>query len=445
MNKMFAVFKREYLQAVRKKSFIIMTVLLPLLMTAMMLIPGLMMERGMGMKKIAVLDGTGKLRDAFSRPNERPKPGTPKEEARKAMRGNRGPNIPTQLQLEYVDQTGADVAKAAEPYLNRLARSKDDASKLDGVFTIPSNAIETADSQLRYYSRSSTDIMTQERLSRLANRKIQRLRLSANGIEPEMVEDLMQELPIESVQLSRTGEKKTGGELNFILGFLLAAMLLMPTLIYGTETMRGIIQEKNDRVVEVLISSIKPMQLLSGKILGNAAVGLTQIFAWLVMGGIGASFVGAIAAGAGINVSQFFRPMVFVYFFLFFILAYLTFVCVYSIAGAVCNSEKEAQQFIMPVMLLMMMPWILAMPIIMNPDSPIAVGFSLSPVFGPMTMFMRTLATEPPAWHIALTVVISIGTIAGLLWITGKIFRVGILSYGKRPTIPELWRWLKVA
>jgi ABC-2 type transport system permease protein len=137
--------------------------------------------------------------------------------------------------------------------------------------------------------------------------------------------------------------------------------------------MRGIVQEKTDRVVEVLVSSVTPMELLTGKILGIAAVGLTQIFVWLTMIGLVGAY-GAAGARGGHQPAAVRPPSVFVYFFLFFILAYLTYVCVYAIAGAVCNSEKEAQQFIMPIMMLMMMPWFLMMPIIMSPDAPFAVA-----------------------------------------------------------------------
>ncbi|HEX6158636.1 MAG TPA: ABC transporter permease, partial [Thermoanaerobaculia bacterium] len=245
--------------------------------------------------------------------------------------------------------------------------------------------------------------------------------------------------------ISKSGEQKTGGEANLLFGFIFAALLVLPSFIYGNETMRGIVQEKSERVVEVLISSVTPMQLLMGKILGVAAVGLTQIAAWLAMAAIGGAYVAAGAIVSGVNVSQFIKPSIFIFFFVFFILAYLTYVCVYAIAGAISNSEKEAQQFVAPISLVMMAPWFLMAPIIMNPDSSVAVGFSLAPVFGPVTMFVRTLVAEPPLWHIATSIGVSVLTILALMWVTAKIFRVGILSYGKRPTLPELWRWLKVA
>lgn len=444
MRKMFAVMKREYLQAVRKKTFIIMTILFPFLMAGIMVLPALVMSKGMGKKRIAVLDGTGKLESAFARPNEKEKV-DPKEEARKAIEGNSRRQLPQQITIEYVGKPGASLDAESKAYLKRLTRDDDAADKLEGVFVVPAAAVSDQATQLTYYSRSATDLITQERVARLANKSLQSLRLSANGVKPDLVENLMRDIPVEAVQISRSGEKKTGGELNFIVAFIFGALLILPSFVYGQETMRGIVQEKTERVVEVLVSSVTPMELLTGKILGVAAVGLTQIFVWLSMIAAFAAFGAATMAVAGVNLSQFIRPVVFVYFFVFFVLAYLTYVCVYAIAGAVCNSEKEAQQFVMPIMMLMMMPWFLMMPIVMNPDAPFAVGFSLSPVFGPITMFVRTLVTEPPMWHVAASIAISLATILVFFWVTAKIFRIGILSYGKRPTIPELIKWVRVA
>jgi ABC-2 type transport system permease protein len=425
-----------------------MTLLFPFLLVGIMILPGLMMAKGMGKKRIAVLDGTGKLQEAFANANaKQPEEKIDaKKEAQKAIEGGgRRRGLPSQFTIEYVNRANADVEKEAKPYLDRLTRDDDATDKLEGVFMIPSKALVDEKTQLTYYSRAATDFMTQERLGRLANRSLQSLRMTANGVNPELVEKLLQDLPVDAVQLSRTGEKKSGGELNFLFAFILGALLILPSFVYGQETMRGIVQEKTDRVVEVLVSSVTPMELLTGKILGIAAVGMTQIFVWLSFVGLAGAYGATLMSAADINLAQFVRPSVFGYFFLFFILAYLTYVCVYAIAGAVCNSDKEAQQFVMPIMLLMMMPWFLMMPIIMNPDAPFAVAFSLSPVFGPITMFVRTTVTEPPMWHLLVSIAVSLGTILVFFWITAKIFRVGILSYGKRPTIPELWKWIKVA
>jgi ABC-2 type transport system permease protein len=445
MNKMFAVLKREYLQTVRKKSFIIMTLIFPFLMSGLMVVPGVLMAKGMGQKRIAVLDGTGKLRDAFAKPNEIEKQ-DPRKQAQDALSGRgRGPQLPAELRVEYVDLSGKDLEAAKKSYFERLARDKDAPDKLEGVFAVPAAVATSEDAQFTYYSRASTELMIQERMARLANNALQRFRLAENGMNPQLIDQLTRDVEVGGVQLSRSGEQKKGGELNFIVAFLFGALVVLPTLIYGQDIMRGIVQEKADRVVEVLISSMSPRDLLTGKILGLALVGLTQLTVWAVMLFLVGAYGAAVMTVADINIAQFVRPMVFVYFFVFYLLAYLTYVCVYAIAGAACNTEREAQQFIGPVMIVMLMPWILMMPIVLNPDAPFAVAFSLAPVFGPMTMFVRALVSEPPVWHVLLSIAVSILTILGFFWVTAKIFRVGILSYGKRPTISELWRWVKVA
>jgi ABC-2 type transport system permease protein len=441
MNKMFAVVKREYLQAVRRKMFIFMTLFFPILMAAIIVLPGLMIAKGLGDKKVAVIDGTGGLRSAFS---HHLAPAAP--DPKKALSGGNRGELPQSLDVEYADAHGLrDLNTAARPYLDRLNADKSSGQRLDAVLVIPSNAFAGNNAKMTFYSRSSTDLFSEERLGSIANRAIQRQRLSARGLDTAAVDTLTREVPTDSVQLSKSGEQKKGGEANFIIGFIFAFLLIMPSFIYGLETMRGIVQEKSERIVEVLVSSMSPRELLTGKILGVAGVGLTQVGVWLVAIAAAGTFGAANAMAAGVNVTQFLRPMVFVYFALFFILGYLTFVCVYAIAGAACNTDREAQQLVAPIQMVMMLPLYVMLPIITNPDSTFSVALSLMPVYGPMTMFVRTLVSEPPVWHVLLSIAISIVTILGFFYVTAKIFRVGILSYGKRPTIPELWRWLKVA
>jgi ABC-2 type transport system permease protein len=441
MNKMFAIIKREYLQAVRRKMFIFMTLFFPVLMAALIIVPSLIVARGLGGKKVAVVDATGALRSSFSHHIE---PEVP--DPKKALSGRNRGEVPQSLDVEYVDaHEQSHLDAATHPYLDRLYLDKDSGNRLDAVLLIPANAFAGNDAKMTYYSRSSADLISLERLGSIANRAIQRQRLAARGIDPAVVDTLTREIPIDSVQLSRSGEQKKGNEANFIIGFIFAGLLIIPSFIYGMETMRGIVQEKSERIVEVLISSMSPRQLLTGKILGVAAVGLTQVTVWLIIIAAAGTFGAASARMAGFDISQFLRPMIYVYFTLFFILGYLTFVCVYAIAGAACNTDKEAQQLVAPLQMLMMVPWFVMFAIITNPDSSFAVALSLAPVYGPLTMFARTLVSEPPVWHIVVSVAVSLVTICVFFYVTAKVFRVGILSYGKRPTIPELWRWIKVA
>lgn len=442
MSKTFAVLKREYLQAVRKKSFIILTLLMPVLFGALIFIPALLMARTYERKTVVVVDGTGRLEAAITGAREElltEEGGTTNELEEAAAQ--------TQLfDARYVDARGADVREVAEPYiLSMRAKNVPDEEKADAVLTVPSGAFESSEDPMVYYSRASTDLIARERLGRLVNNEIQKARLIESGVPADQVDALLARVPLDGMQVTRSGEEKKGGELDFIVAFMFAGLLLIPTLVYGTEVMRSVLQEKTDRVVEILISSMKPMQLLTGKIVGLASVGLTQLLIWVSIAALLAVYAGGMMATADLNILRFLRPEIFVYFFLFFMLAYLTYVCVYAIGGAVCNSEKEAQQVVMPVMMLLMVPWFLMMPIIMNPDSKMSVGLSLFPLFAPITMFVRILVSEPPLWQIALAIALSLATIYALFWVTAKVFRVGILSYGKRPTIPELIRWLRVA
>lgn len=452
MAKMLAVFKREYVQAVRKKSFLIMTILGPFLMAGITFIPAAVAMKGIGEKKIAVLDGTSRLQAAVEKPVD---PGEKAEEAPdplgdpdvpKQMRRNRNSPI-GRLRFEYVPVAdGKDLKAEAAPYLVRLrGENVPKGEKLDGVLLIPASTLGDASEKLTYFSRSSTELMVQERLARLVGRTASRIRLVERGLDPAEIDELLKEVRVESVQVTKSGEEKKGGEMNFLAGFVFVALLFIPILIYGQEVMRGIIQEKSDRIVEILISSMSPLELLSGKIFGMAAVGLTQMAIWAVMAGALAVYAGAMAAMAGFNLSQFFRPVMAFYFILFYLLGYLLYVCVYAVGGAVVNTEKEAQNFLGPIVMILMVPWFLLMPIVMNPESTMAVVFSLIPIYTPITMFVRVLVSDPPMWQVGLSIALSIGTIYGMFWLTAKIFRVGILSYGKRPTIPELWRWLKVA
>jgi ABC-2 type transport system permease protein len=443
MTRAFPVLKREYLEVVRKKSFIILTLLLPFLMAAMMFVPALLTVRGVGARTIAVIDGTGRLASAFEGEPEPPLPDMLPKHVREAARS--APRPEGRLRFDYVAAAG-DVKAAAQPFLDQLQRGEKQRERpLDGVVVIPAGVFDDPEQALTYYSRSSADFMTQERLGAIVNRAVTHRRLAERGIAPAEADRLLRRVRVEGVKLSRSGEQSAGGELNFVIGLFFMIMLMLPTFAYGQEVMRGIVQEKTERVVEILVSSLSPMSLLSGKILGLAAVGLTQVAVWFGLAAFAGLYVGAAATAVGVDLLGFLTARVVLSFLVFYVLGYLMFVCVYAVGGAVSNSEKEAQQFMAPIMIVTMIPWFLAMPILQSPDSRLAVGLSLVPFFAPFAMFMRILVGEPPLWQVALAVVLAGAMIVGLFWATAKIFRVGILSYGKRPTVAELWRWLKVA
>jgi ABC-2 type transport system permease protein len=443
VRKLYTVFKREYLQTVRKKSFAIMTVLFPFLLATLMIVPAFLATRSFSAKRIAVLDGTGKLKEAFDRRSLAAS--LEREIARQAadMPMGRGGPLPELLSVDYAAVAG-DPHAAAGAYLKRLSPSRGD--RLDGILVIPANALSGSPGKLTYYSRSSTDLIGEREIARVVNQAIAKRRLADQGIDPARVDAALRGLPLESLQVSRTGEAAAGGGRgNFLAGIVFAMLLFIPMLVYGVEIMRGIVQEKTDRIMEILISSMSPLQLLGGKVLGLAAVGLTQIAAWMTMGGLAAAAAGGIGAASGFRIGQFLRWSIVPYFLIFYVLGYMIYVCIYAVGGAIANSEKEAQAAATPAMLIVITPWFLLTPIILNPDSRMATTISMIPIFTPITMFIRVLVSTPPFWQIAVSILMTAATIVFLFWAAAKIFRVGILSYGKRPTIPELWRWLKVA
>ncbi len=392
------------------------------------------------------MDGTGRLGTSVTEALRAPEPVDALKTATQNLEkpDHRRAPLPGSVRADYVDASGKNPKDVAAPLLERLHAERD-ADRLDGVFIVPAGAFADSSLSMTYYSRSSTDLIVQERLGRVVNRALSRERLVGRGVNPSEIDSLLRDLRVEAVQLTKAGEEKTGGEMNFLVGFVFVLLIFLPVLLHGQEVMRGIIQEKTDRIVEILVSSMTPFELLSGKILGMAAVGLTQITIWVAMGGAIAAYGAAAALAAGVNLGQFLRPALALWFIVFFVLGYLINVCIYAVGGAIVTSEKEAQQVLTPVMIVMMVPWFLVMPIIMNPDSAFSTALSLIPIYTPITMFIRVLVSEPPLWQVGLSILLAIGTILGFFWVTAKIFRVGLLAYGKRPTIPELWRWLKVA
>ncbi len=444
MRKLWAVLKREYRETVRKPSFLVMTVLAPFLLAGLMIVPALLAVKGMGERRVAILDGTGRLGDVTAALRKE-LPGGASPFARGGRTGRQG-GPAGKIVPEYVDLSGVDAKNAVGPYLERLSTERAPmARRLDGVLLVPADAFESPFTHLTYFSRSAADLVVQEKLGRVVNLALQRERLSSRGMAGSELEMVLASLPVRAVQVTKSGQERTGGEANFLVAMLFLAVLFIPSLVYGQEVMRGVIQEKTDRVVEILVSSMTPMELLSGKILGMAAIGLTQIAVWVTMAGLVVGSGLSEARAAGVDLSSVLRPSVAVWFVVFFLLSYLVSVGIYAAGGAIVSSEKEAQQVLTPVVFILLVPWFLLMPILTSPDSTLSVVLSLVPIYTPMTMFVRVLVSEPPAWQVALSLVLSVGTIAFLLKATAKIFRAGILATGKRPTIPELWRWLKEA
>lgn len=417
--KLLVVAKREYLERVRKRSFLIGTILGPLLMGATIVIPGLLFEHAPeGRVDLAVVDLTGSLFDRFDAALDDTLSG-----------GGR------MFSLRSVPAAGAEL----EAVRKRLS-AEVEAGAIEGYLVIPADVMETGTAT--YFGKKVNNIRTLERIENGLNETIVARRLSAQGLDYAKVSEMLDRVKIETVQVMKGAEKANEFEKTYITTFIFIMMLYMTILLWGMAVQRSIIDEKNNRVIEVLLSSLKAFDLMAGKIVGVGAVGLTQYAIWAVCGlGLSAYALSTGALAGVVNLS----PALLGFFVLFYLLGFLFYATLFAAVGAVCNSDQEAQQLQTPIVMCLAFTIVIPMAVMQNPDGSFATIFSMIPFFAPILMFMRINILMPPAWQIALSVAILVASIYGSGLLAAKIFRVGILMYGKRPDVREILKWLRRA
>ncbi len=435
MRKILAVIKREYIQIVRTKGFIIGTVLGPVFMIALIVVPIIVSSVSVEKQEtIGVVDLTNeifmeldkkldhkdyRLKDGFRRyVLEKFEPSAGTEELRHELR-----------------------ERVLKKELSAYIYIPEDVLEI-GARESAVRDSEPEEEKVEYVSEHTTDFEKLRAINRALNNVVIEKRLKREGLDPQKVAQYIKRVGLQPIKITKKGEEEdTGG--TFMISYILALIIYMAILIYGQVIMRGVIEEKSSRVVEVVLSSLRPFQLMMGKILGIGAVGLTQFSIWTLFG-IGASVYGTSFIPAGANFAMPSIPAyVFVYFVVFFILGYFLFGTLYAAIGSLVNSEKEAQQLVMPVTMFLIVPIMLMIFIIRAPNSPIAVFLSFIPFFAPILMFLRITVLIPPFGQIGASIVILILTILFMIWLTAKIYRVGILMYGKRPKFAEIVRWMR--
>jgi ABC-2 type transport system permease protein len=234
-------------------------------------------------------------------------------------------------------------------------------------------------------------------------------------------------------------------------GFVGAFLLYMVLIIYGSMVLRAVLEEKTGRIVEIIISSVRPWELMLGKVLGVGAVGLFQLVIWAAAGSLiltmGVPYLLAFLPIEAELLAQVRDVLpgvgVVAFFVVCFLLGYFLYASLFAAVGAMCSTEEEAQQLQFPVVMLVVFPIVLLMPTLENPDASWAQAASLFPFFAPILMFARVAASAAAMWEVGLSVVLMVGALWVTAWVAGRIYRVGILMQGKRPTVPELWRWIR--
>jgi ABC-2 type transport system permease protein len=415
MDKVLTIVKREYKLAVYKKSFIIITLLAPLLMIGLGTIPTIltMMDTGKAVT-IDVADSSNVIYEKLSSTlND-----TLKNGKKRFVFNNVGASSNT-------EQLKAKIL----------------AEKVDGLITIPQNFIN--DGSFSYYAKNVADIGFTKRVERTLYNIVKDIRISENNIPTELISKITKPVSITTIKvLEGAKEAQKGFMQEYIATLIFVLILYMSMIMYGATIGRSIIEEKTGRIIEVLLSSASPFQLMTGKILGLGAVGLTQVIVWAAMG------IGFVVFGSTFNLeaakSMNLNPEIFIYFAIFYILGYFVFATMYAGVGAVSNSDQELQQLSMPIIFMLIIPILLIGMMVKNPDGPVITALSYIPFFSPIVMFTRINLAAPPMLNIIFSILIIIATIFILIWIVSKIYRVGILMYGKRPTLPEIIKWIRL-
>ena len=320
-----------------------------------------------------------------------------------------------------------------------------DEKRIDAYLIIPQDVFER--NTIEYHSTTVTNFRENSEIERAISRVVTRLRLERSGFVPDEVNLLVKSVRLTTFKIGPGGREQEDVGLSFGVTYIMIFVLYLALILYGAMTMRSIVEDKNTRVIEVLLSAVKPFQLMAGKILGIGAVGLTQFFIWAALAGLislySSSLVASFLPGASdvplptVSVSQL------VFFVLFFVLGFFFYSTLYAGIGAMVNSDQEAQQLQWPVVSFLIVAFMLVFYAMGNPNSNLSIIFSLVPMCSPILMFMRISVHTPPSIQVALSVLILVLSIWAMIWIVSRIFRVGILMYGKRPNIPEVVKWIR--
>ena len=421
--------KREYLARLKSKGFWISTIALPILLVAWSILPSLMVAKTKAGQNLVIVDETGRVAgplktklDEWAKPSD-PQIGEP----------------PVAFELEVVPPE-PDIAAQRAHFDQRIL-----AGNLDAWVWINEDLL--ADNLVEYHAESVANFITQQVLESAISRVVRQLRLEEAGYDADVVAELSQSIELETIRISEEGSRAEGGLGGFTVAFALFMILYMTTLIYGQQVMHGVLEEKSSRVVEVLLAAVEPVELLAGKLVGICLAGLTQLGIWFATA-FALTAPGFLALFAfmpeGVSLPTV-SPVLMAHFFAFFLLGYFFSATFYAMIGSAFNNTQEAQQMASIGVIFVVMPWIFLLPVINSPDSTMAVVTSLIPVFTPFLMLLRIAVKTPPAWQIALGYVLTIGLCAFMIWLCARVYRVGILMYGKKPTLKEIWRWVTYA
>lgn len=416
------VAKREFLARIKTKGFWIATLLLPLLMGAWVVLPGLLAATTKSSQKLAVVDRTGRVAEKL------------KEEL--AERAEQGRGRAT-FEVEIIPVEGDP--EAVKATLDRQVLDEE----IGAWLWIDDQGL--ARDRVEYHAENISNFLTQESLERALSNALREIRLSEAGYDSEQIAELSRSVSLGTVRITEEGSREEVGGGGLALAFGIFLVLYMVLIIYGQQVLQGVLEEKNSRIVEVMLSTVRPAEMMGGKLLGVGCVGLVQLAIWM-----GTALV---LTAPQLIASLAFMPedvnlptipiAVVIHFFFHFLMGYFLFSACYAMIGSAFNDLQEAQQLASVVIIFIILPFIFLMPVVNDPDSTLAVVLSLIPPLTPLMMMLRIAVKIPPGWQLALGYVLGFGFTAFMIWAAARVYRVGILMYGKKPTVPEIWRWAR--
>jgi ABC-2 type transport system permease protein len=433
LTRVWLIARREYVERIRTRGFIVTTVLIPLLMGGFIVGGIFLGSKTQPDRQISVVSSDTALvldlQSELERQQREKDDALASAEAHPATRASTPANKSSRIVVNAMNP-GPDVRSE----LNSEIESGD----LDGYLWITPAASPGSRADFAFISKSGKDSAIRETLASALDKVLIREQLAHRGVVATEMDAILQPVTIASTQSSHHADHESAMISVSVLFFIMYLVIML----YGMNVARSIIEEKTSRIFEVLLATVRPEAMMAGKIIGVGSVGLTQVGIWLgVALLLAASSVSVHLGGDTLHISLTFAQVIF--FLTYFILGYLFYSAIAAALGAMTNSEQELQQLNMFLMMPLLVCFFMLGPLVSAPDSTLARVLALIPPFTPLIMYMRVSLGHPASWEIVLSLVLLSASIYGLIWITSRIYRVGVLMYGKRPSIPEMLRWLK--
>ncbi|MFN3426825.1 MAG: ABC transporter permease [Candidatus Thermochlorobacter sp.] len=413
MNKVAIVIRKEYLERVKSIGFILSTVLVPILMSSFIIVPLLLqLLTNKSDLRIAIIDKTQKLKANLQSAFEKRK----------------------SLQIVFAD--------FADENEREIFIKETDLGKLNGYLVV---RYDSAGQLLATYtSKNTTDFELLRSLENGVRTAARHQLLAERGFSEAEIQAFEKPISFQTQKLSGGKTSDDSGIGSFIISYVMALLIYATLIGYGNSVSAAVIEEKSSKVMEVLISSVKPVELMMGKIIGVGLVALTQYAIWvvaaLVLSGLSLqSLSGSLLPKIGFELPT---SLLF-YFVLYFLLGYLIYATLYAATGSGFETAQDAQSLQFPITALVVVAILFVQIAISKPESPLAVGLSLVPFFAPVLMIARMSVTDVPFWQISLSLALMVITFYAVLWASAKIYRMGVLMYGKKPSLGELFKWLR--